>query len=140
MAHEVHGVGYECTKIGIRMKAVQFLFGGTDLSYKEFPIKLSNMKCKLMVESRKCGENAMVCEENKCEFNGKPEPSYSIWSETREVGYYCKIQPKMIEARNITSRLFNSPCLATDLSCTLGHKIVIWNETVIHKCAYSKMS
>ena len=135
VSHEVQGNVFICEIEQIEVRTYKNFFGAKSQEIKINSIRLSEIECKSMIETKECRGNLMICNEKLCKFDGTPAFSYSYLSESVKLGYSCKLKTRFISLRNRESIIFLK-CKVKELKCALRKSIAVWKEDIIMKCPY----
>ena len=95
-----------------------------------------------MVETRRCNNKEMICENNKCSHKGIFSITDFKWNENIiDETFDCMFKPILIQTESLTKKIFNSNtnCKATNLYCQLYDSTVIWNRTIVKHCELEKI-
>jgi hypothetical protein len=130
--------GYQCFKIRNYKEMNQtWYFKNNEFTGSE-AIQLSRVECLAMIESKRCNNNEMHCEFDKCSYKGSFKLQNYGWNQDRSDEYFdCHFNKIKLLADNTNKQLFKSSksdCVANSLYCSLYDSIVVWNNSVIDMC------
>lgn len=101
---------------------------------------INEHECEFMVKSKKCEANTMECHGPVCSFDGSPRPEYYYLSTFERTGVSCRIESKLIVAKDENEKLFSTECRAKDHSCLLKKSIIICKDEIIRKCEFDLLT
>ena len=136
-SHEVHGKGWECKKELVQLKTFQNFFGANFVEEKVSTYRLTKDECEKMIDTRKCDNHDMTCQDSICMLDSTPQPSYTWMFQEVLEGVRCSIRPKIKTAIRSTDDLFGKNCKADKGSCDMGNYLIIWKEDIISKCPFN---
>jgi hypothetical protein len=97
-------------------------------------------RCTLLGESFVFNEK-MNCDKNGCTVETKVTEEHAWGQNLSKYAYRCSMHETSILAINIEESIFGSNnCVANDFKCTIDSRLLVWNNTVIHKCPYETIS
>ncbi len=133
------GVAFECSKTRRTIKTFMNFFGAVYEKVLVEHIDLSREECSLMVESKKCGDSSMTCDDaqgNECSHTSNLIEQHQWMADRVVTGYDCKISAStIVESEPLEEAKFFG-CPLTDLFCKWGNKTVIWERTVYEGCPF----
>jgi hypothetical protein len=101
-------------------------------------IRLSKIECEAMIESHRCNDQPMICDNEKCFYKGSFRLTDYYWNQDKSDEYYdCQFNKIKILTDNTETQIFKSvsgECKAFSLYCQLYDSIVIWNNSIIDTC------
>ncbi len=97
-------------------------------------------ECWMMKWSNKCEENVMNCDYDFCSYEPYIKPDYNWGATTTSIFYSCSIRTKIVAAKTESDFVFSPHCKISDNNCSLPHSIIVWDNTVIHKCPYYRVT
>jgi hypothetical protein len=134
--------GYECFKIrNVRYMNFSFTFEKTEMIKRE-TIQLSRIECLAMVESKRCDNHPMTCNQNECSYRKTPDGDFSWFSNKIFWNYECVFKKRLIYASTTNSTVFNfalNSCKPNDLFCLFYDSIVVWNDSSLMKYPYFRL-
>lgn len=138
----INDFGYQCYKKKvIRYLNESIFFQKSDITVK-YNLNLTRVECLAMVDSKKCENKDMICDENGCFYRKTPDGDY-IWGKERAyVAYECAFHKKLVVAKVLNKALFSvnkSKCTVNELYCSLYDSIVIWFENMLNLFEYTKI-
>ena len=140
--HNVIGNAYQCQKTKVAWPLTMTFWG--DKIYGrplETHIKLTPFECFEMLKTNKCKhdnqEFELLCDNQICQFIGKPTEEFSWWTTTTVFSYKCSVITRRIDALNNESMVFNKNCKVKDFVCELHDSIIVWNKDVVDSCPYT---
>lgn len=137
LPYEVKEESYECWKTLVTISISVNFFGVQSYSKKENIIKLTRAECQLM-EAKRCDNMNMICDsmQRECAYDGTPEPDFNWLQSYTQTGSICKFKKRPIIAKDDSSKLFGTSCVASIPECHLEQSIVIWDPSIIDHCPY----
>jgi len=93
-----------------------------------------------MIKDNLCGSNRMLCFGDTCSYMEEPKEEFHWWSITRITTLNCIVTRMQLQANEYDVVAYegkDGPCKINELQCDLHDGIIIWTDTVIHKCPYS---
>ena len=138
--NSVSGIGHECSVIKVTYKFTENLILNRFNARYEDPIKINEFDCKTMVKYKKCFGKTMNCNENRvCSYNEGVEPEYTWASTVEKSVHHCLLREKTIEAEDKSSFVLNTQCKASDYHCDLGYSVVVWEDSIVHRCPFKRI-
>lgn len=134
--------GVECyKKLVVRWLNSTFLGFKSECTY-EVPMLITRLECLSMMETRRCDNLPMECDEDGCIYNQLPDGEFSWFRNSKYTRVHCKFHRRRVLAETNDTRVFapvQSPadqsskntgeCTPPVLQCKLAHSIVIWNDS-----------
>lgn len=133
--------GIECyRKRVVHWLNSSFLGFKSESSY-EIPIPMTRFECLTMIESKRCDEEPMDCDEDGCIYNTRPDGEFSWFRNSKFSRLNCKFHRRKVRAETNTSKVFanirpDHQCTPPFLQCHLAHSIVIWNASDVSRFMY----
>ena len=138
----INDYGYECFKSrNIRHLSESFFFDKYE-SVKKEQIHLSRMECLAMVESKRCDNRPMNCNNYGCSYKELPEGEFSWLSSKTYWNYECSFRKIKIIAESKNDTIYNfalNSCKPNDLYCQFNDRIIIWNENILRKFSHYRI-
>ncbi len=136
----VSGYAIQCSiKKHIKRMTMSFFgmrYTETDVSYEQMPKE----ECHIMSKTKQCKGKTMICPlPSRCKYIPQITADYKWFSTTTVTEYECHITPRTLSAKKLDDNLFGTMCKAKDLYCRLDDSIMVWDESVMHKCPFSKI-
>jgi hypothetical protein len=136
----VNGDGYMCSKTKVTITTHTTFFGNQYDKRLIESVTVSPESCNEMVRTKLCEQQPMNCiAEDHCRYDGEPTVRYSWLASLTFEGFHCAIWKKSIISNSMERKLFasaNSACLPADNYCQMGHNVIVWKQTIVHKCPY----
>jgi hypothetical protein len=139
MAEQVKGKGIECQKEVIGITWSKTWSGYEQRKEEIINIQLSKRECIDMYENMRCEDGKMTCENdnNMCTYSGMPKDDYSFWYTKTGRGVRCKVTSRVISAKTLETKLFNTECRPRDLYCRLKYSTIYWDSSILHECPFN---
>ena len=100
------------------------------------------LECLTMVESQKCDNNKMNCDEEGCSNKTTPKETY-YWNYDEILhNINCHYHKKQILAETANSQMFYSTenkCKPNDLFCNTHDSIIVWANETRDECTHTKI-
>ena len=132
--------GVECYKKRVQRQFSMNLFGAKSDIYGEEQLVLSRIECLAMVQTKRCDNEPMACDEDGCLYNKEPTGQF-LWMQTVSASkIHCKFHRRRVSAEHNNSLVFSnarSSCKPSDLSCSLANSIVVWNASDVALFMYA---
>ena len=123
----INDYGFECFKSkNIRYLSESFFFSRYEETKKEL-IHLSRIDCLAMVESKRCDNKPMNCDNNGCYYREIPDGEFSWLSSNTYWNYECTFRKIKLIAESENDKIFNfaiNSCKPKDLFCQFNDKII----------------
>ena len=139
LVNSVNGIGYECFKSEFTQRTWKSFFGMEHTEINNKTIQLTRTDCERMIATKRCGTMKMTCENDLCYYKTHIRSAFSWLLPTDLHGIECKLTKRAIVVMRNDSVVFNK-CKASDLTCRLADSLVIWNNSIIAACPYSKVA
>jgi hypothetical protein len=133
----VKGIAIECSKRIEKVRTyMNFIGERSSEPIESTHAKVNRDECEYMAKTNKCEANDMQCDDPICSFEGSPKPEYYYLSTFEKTGVSCKVESKLIVAKDENEKLFGTDCTARDLECSLKKSIIIWQQNIIRRCEF----
>jgi len=140
--NSVFGKGFECIQTRKFKKFTEtIILNRFEVEWYE-QITLTDLDCSKMVKYKQCGKskNKMECDNNNlCSFSEAINPEYSWGQSIVKAGDVCIFKERDIIAEDKNSYLFGTECKGTDLHCQVGDSMIIWSDSIVHKCPFRRI-
>jgi hypothetical protein len=107
----VNGDGWQCYKTVHSYEYIESFTWARSKSSEITNVQLKRKDCRLMVETKMCNNNKMVCENSNCWYTPTIKAAYKWWDTVVITEESCKFHPKTIVAKDMKSNLFGTRCL-----------------------------
>ena len=139
--NSVSGIGYECSQVRNHVKFTEtIILNRFELNWKEH-VQLTDLDCSRMVKYKECGKNKnkMDCVNKICSYTEEIKPEFSWGQSITKSGDECLFREKSIIAVDKNSPLFGTTCKGSDLHCQVGPSMIVWNNSIVHSCPFSRI-
>ncbi|CAF1107443.1 unnamed protein product [Brachionus calyciflorus] len=96
-------------------------------------MNLTQTECQIMVLSKKCGEENMICDGDYCSFSSSIKPTFHWLQEKISFSFSCSTSPKLITALTLNDNLFSTKCKAKDLVFYKDEDVIVSNSSLALK-------
>lgn len=133
-SYSVNGYGYECSISREQAQLKTSLLGYQDLPIIESElIKIEKDRCWLLVNSKTCNGQALICDDNHC-VSKKPEIKDKYgWLFTTKIFEYenCSFKKIRLTAKNEETNVLSKDCKIDDGFCELAESVAVWHPEEI---------
>ena len=134
----IDGVGHRCRKVLQIVDTEESFWGFRSALVTEKTIKLTPGECDIMIKTNKCEGHVMDCMDERCTYKAELNYQYSWWSPLHFKFYSCQVEKVHVIGQRRNSSLFqDKDCKYDNFFCERYDSIIIWNESVYHKCPFS---
>ena len=135
--------GYQCYKKKIQHTNERSWIILAKRVTTEHIVEMTRLECFTMVESKRCNNNKMTCNEEGCFYKPPTIDEDLFFRDTISDTYECAFHKKRIIGETPESKIFNTEaegCRYIDLQCKLYNSIVVWkNNSNVNSCQLTKI-